>query len=799
MRNILKKNIGGVSLLFMLLCICTTLAAQTADEIALAKQLARQQGYSESEISAMEARLYGKTVTQTAVTEDANAIDRNDVQQQVFMPTDSNNPVQPDTAEIFGHSIFRNKNAIFIPSYNIPTPSNYKLAAGDEVVIDVWGAVVTNYTLQVSPEGSIRIPDIGPVYVNGQTMVQAEANIRDYLSKIYSGITDPTPNTFVKVSLGKIKSVTVNVVGDVVTPGTVTLPSLSTVVSALYIAQGPSRIGTVRNVRLLRGGRDVSVFDLYRFIFFGESDTNVKLEDNDVISVAPYYAVVSVEGAVKRPMKYELKENETIEDLILFSGGFTGDASRESVYVERIMETGGRTLPASLVGSAAVETYVVPAREFTTFKLKDGDRVLVRKTDGEFANKVNVTGAVWYPGAYSITDSLRSVKDLIAAAGGLKPDAYTERAYIARTGETGLPESVTMNLQNIILGSENVELESNDTLKVFYNSELTPVHTISVMGSVNAPGDFTYREGLTLGDAILMAGGIDEAATLEKVEIARRIVKEEESLDLSDTVALILHLNLLKNPDDSDTKLSPYDIVYVRRSAQYRPQQTITIEGEVNYPGSYVIEKNTVRLSDIVNKAAGFRKDAYAAGAVLTRRLTETERANLEIAKSMAMQQTDDSTAKANLSMIDVGSSYTVAINLDLAVANPGSYHDIVLRTGDVITVPKYTNMVKVSGNVYFPNHVTYKPGENYKYYVNNAGGYNKGSVKRNVFMIHMNGYVAKRGSKEFVVKPGTEIVVPKRVADPSRRGQTIASIMGMASSTASLAAMVVAILNYSK
>lgn len=835
---VMNKVLTKLSLLVVLLVgvAATSAYAQSAAEIEMAKKLARQQGYSESEINAMMSK-YNSGSSTTLNSNNGNygvsdTLNRNNIQFQngnnVRFQNKNDKMYRDDmmyrndmqnswnaadwelrggnglltgrrrVPEIFGHSIFRNENVSFIPSYNIPTPSDYRLSAGDDVVIDVWGAVVTNMTLRISPEGTVRIPDLGPVNINGQTVAQAEANIKEYLSKIYSGIHDPVPNTFVKVSLGSIRSVTVNVLGDLKSPGTYTMPSLSTIASSLYMAQGPDSIGTVRNVKLFRNGKEISSFDLYKFLIAGQFDSNVKLEDNDVVSVAPYFAVVEVNGAVKRPMRYEIREGETLKDLFDFAGGFTGNAFVESVYVERVKNSDSKG--GKLVGVASpLETYMVAEGEFNAFKLENGDKVTVRNNIEEFANRVYVEGAVWYPGHYSMGEGISTVKELIAAAGGLKPEAYLNRAHIIRLGENKEKQMVTMNLQKVLLGGETIKLKNSDTLKIYSTEDFAQKLDVDVRGEVNEPGLFEYRKGMTVGDAILMAGGVTEAATLEKVEVARRIISgKEKNLD-TDTVALVLHYNLLKNPDGANSELFPNDIIYVRRSAMYKPQQNIVIEGEVKYPGGYVIEKNTVRLTDIVKSASGFTNDAYVKGAKLTRYLTEDEIRNLAIAKDMAKEQLTDSLEIAKLDQMEVGRSYTIAINLDLAVANPGSYHDVVLRSGDVISVPKINNTVKVSGSVFFPNYVTYKEGANYRYYLDMSGGYDKGAMKKRIYVIHMNGFVARRGSKEFKVTPGCEIVVPKRKVDERAKGETLAAILGIASSTASLSAMIVTIINNSK
>lgn len=792
----IRKNrlvVGAFSLLFMIFGASLSLNAQTAEEIEAAKQMARMQGYSDAQIEAMLQKQRGggssSTVSQPNATVDRNAPQTNiyGVAGQPEIVIQDETSSKPSEGTPFGHSIFKNANLNFVPSYNIPTPENYKLSAGDEIVIDVWGAVVTNISTQVSPEGSIYIPDLGPVYIYGQTVAQAEKSVKNYLSKIYSGINEPTPDTFVKLSLGKIKSVTVNVIGDVEKPGSYTLPSLSSVASALYLAGGPNGLGTIRDIKLYRNNNLVATFDVYDYVIYGKSGNNVRLEDNDIIIVSPYSGIVGVSGEVKRPMKYEIKDGETLSDLFAYSGGFTSRAYVESVQVDRFkfdkVETG-----------AVAKTYSVEAKDFGSFKLIDGDRVTVRGNNDRFTNKVKIAGAVWRPGTYSISDTLSTLKQLLSSAGGVMDNAYLEKGYIVRLGQNRMKEQVSFSLNNVILGSEKITLMPDDSVQIFYIDSLLPKQVVSVQGQVNSPDEFEYRRGMTIGDAILMAGGITNAATLERVEIARRIVASDEPVsaaDLSDTIAVVLRYNLLKNPKDVDVKLEPFDMLFVRMSAMYKPQQSITVEGEVNYPGTYVIEKNTVRLSDVLKRAEGFNKDAYPKGAKLTRVLTTEEFERLKVAMMIARKQAADS---SSIDSLEIGDRFSIVIDLEEALENPGSYADVVLRSNDIITIPKLNNTVNISGGVLYPNVISYNPKLHYKKYISNAGGYRSGAIKRKVYMVHMNGSVATRGTKEFRVRPGTEIVVP--VKDKKQNSQSVATIMSVAASTANLAAMMVTIIN---
>lgn len=750
----------------MMLCVSFPLSAQSSSGMELARQLVRQRGYSQEQIEQM-------------------------LKQQ------NGNP-------IFGHDIFRNPNLDFIFNYNIPTPDNYKLSAGDEIIIDIWGNVITNITAAISPEGAVNIPDLGPVYLAGYTVIQAEKTLREYLSKIYSGIAAPIPDTFVKLSLGRIRSITVNVAGDIEIPGSYTLPSLSTMASVLYMAGGPSEIGTVRDIKLHRNNKLISRFDVYDFIIYGHYDANLRLEDNDVIIVEPYSGIVTLTGGVKRPMKYEVKYGETLGKLIKYAGGFTDNAYSNRVHVERVYAPDHKS-------GAASRSFDVSGEEFDSFEIADGDFITVQTNAGRFANRVQIDGAVWRPGSYSLRNGtgdlqgISTLRQLIAAAGGVREDAYLPRGYILRFGKNRMKEQVSFSLQDVILGKDTIALFPDDFIHIFSIESLTPKQTVQILGEVNIPSgsmgkdkkkvEYGYRKGMTLGDLILRANGVTDAAALDRIEIARRITDDSGRFCKTDTVALILHYNLFARPQDTDVELKPFDMVFVRKSASYIRQETIAIEGELNYPGVYVIEKNTVRLSDVVAKAKGVTPDAYVKGARLTRKLTKAEFERLKDAMQIAQREITDATY---LDSMVIGESYTIAIDMEQAIARPGSYADVVLRTGDVITIPKLNNTVKISGAVLYPNTISYNPGYSWKEYVSNAGGLLPRAFKRKIYMVHMNGSVAAMGSKGFFVQPGTEIIIPFKDKRPNT-GQSLAAILGMASSTASLAAMAVIISNQAK
>lgn len=819
--------------LVMVVALCGSFVAahaQSATDIELAKQLAKQQGYSDAQIEAMMNKQTNNGESNLNSSQKTYSVDRNAAalqqqqqmqQQQKQMQMNYGVAGQVDgqqgmfgmmdpmyqlpelktgAALIYGHNIFKNKELSFVPSYNIPTPANYKLSAGDEVVIDIWGDVISNVTSTVSPDGSVTIPEFGPVYLAGMTVAKAEQNLKSYLSKIYSGLSQEEPTTFLKVSLGKTRSVTVNVVGDVEKPGSYTLPALSTIASVMYLAEGPNDLGTIRQINLFRNGKLVSSFDLYEFIVNGTADSDVKLEDNDVISVAPYAGLVTVMGGVKRPMKYEIKPGETLDKALLYAGGFSDIAFTDKVHIDRI------TTDENVEGATG-ESFDVMAEQFGSFQLKDGDVVTVNTNSQRFKNRVQIAGAVWRPGSYSINSNTSNLKQLIQAAGGLRDDAHTDKGFIVRYGVDRAKEQVSFNIADVILGKQDIKLVADDSVQIFSKDSLMPELTVKIYGEVNkaiGPNNyknerntFEYRAGMTIGDLILIAGGLTDAATLSKVELARRNVNEMESGEFTeeaDAIAVVYEYNLLKNPADADVQLKPFDMIFVRKNPSYKEQQAITVEGEVNFPGTYVVEKGTVRLSDIIERAQGFSKDAYVKGAKLTRTLTKDEFERLKIAMQIAKKQAGDTTVVDSL---EVGESYTVAINMEQALAKPGSVADVVLREGDIINIPKFNNTVKISGAVLYPNTVSYDSRKNWKYYISNAGGVTQDGLRRKVYMVHPNGSVATKGESNFKVQPGTEIIIPARTKKDG--GEGLSSIMGIATSTASLAAMITTMINQLK
>ncbi len=770
------------------LFISFSLLAQSAAEIEMAKKMARAQGYSEAEINAMIGKHQGGSAqTQTATVKSVERAPKTNpiVQDSLALGYDLQQMpllVEKQENKIYGHAIFESQQMNFLPSYNIPTPANYKLAAGDEVVIDIWGAVYQNLTQEISPEGSITVPDLGPVYLAGQTIQEAEKNLKIQLGKIFSGIIADEPNTFIRLSLGRIRSFAINVVGDVKRPGTYTLPSLATVTSALYMAGGPSDIGSVRNIKIYRNNKLFKTFDLYKFMLDGDFQSNVRLEDNDLIKVGAYTNLVKVAGEVKRPMTYEMTNGETVSKLLEYSGGFTGNANVQRIHITR--KSGERA-----------ESFDVIGRDFASFQLLDGDSLTVMTNIQDNKNRVYIQGSVWHQGSYAISDTLNTLQQLIAAAGGVKDDVYQERGYIQRFNERRDTIALHFSVKNVLEGTEEVMLMPDDSIRIFAHRELEKRTLVYTFGEINKPDTFVFRPGMTLGDVILLSGGFTVGAAKSNIDVARRNVNDGDKV-AGETISTVYNFNLLENPQDVDFELAPYDIVFVRVAPNYKKQQTITVAGEVNFPGTYVVEKNVVRISDVIRKAGGANRDAYIKGATIERKLTDAEYKRAVTARKMAISQAGvDSTM---IEQIDRNDRYNVGIDLQAAIDNPGSYADVVLQEGDIINIPKMNNTVKISGGVLYTNVVTFNPSMKPKDYINMAGGYTKGAIKKNTYIVYMNGNVSRKGTSKYKVEPGCEIVVPVKSKEQMQR-VSAAEIMSIASSTASVATMVVSMISVLK
>lgn len=689
--------------------------------------------------------------------------------------------------KVFGRDIFNNKDLTFEPNMNIATPQNYILGPGDAVYIDIYGASQKTIESTVSPDGEVTIEGFGPVQVSGLTVAQANARLRSTLGARYS-------SSKIKLTVGQTRSIMINVMGEVKNPGTYTLPAFATVFHALYMAGGTNDIGTMRNIKVYRNNRLVSVVDIYDYILNGKLTGNVRLADNDVISVGPYDCLVNITGKVKRPMYYEMKRNESVGTLLKYAGGFTGDAYKKSV---RIVRKTGREY----------SVYNVDEFDMSAFHLADEDSVSVDSILPRFSNMVEVKGAVFRPGMYQVGGDINSVKTLIEHADGLREEAFTARAVMHRMKKDRTLEVVPVDVEGILDGTvPDIPIQNNDVLFIPTKQEMMEEQTITIHGEVQYPGIYRYADNETLEDFVLQAGGLKQTASTVKVDVSRRIVNPKALT--TDSVIARTYTFALKDGFVIDGtpgfKLMPFDEVYVRKSPGYYKQQNVVVEGEVMFSGTYTFSKKNQRLSDLIKSAGGVNDRGYIAGARLERKVNESERARMEAVLKKAKEEAEQmeiEAAKENkkidlkdsekIKKFEIPEFYSVGIELDKALANPGCDADIVLREGDKIIVPQYNGTVKINGAVMYPNTVGFQKGKKAKYYINQAGGFSEKAKKSQTYIVYMNGTIAKV-SQNAKPKPGCEIVVPEKEINK----MTIAEKMTIGTSVASIATMIATLAN---
>lgn len=680
--------------------------------------------------------------------------------------------------EIFGHNIFSNRRLSFAPSLNIPTPLNYRLGAGDEVIIDVWGSNEATIRQTISPDGFINIPNLGMVTLNGMTIKEAEQYLRKKLAQIYPVEGEDAASDF-KLTLGNIRTIQVSVTGEVVVPGTYSISSLSNIYNALYCAGGVNNLGSLRKVQLVRNGKQKAVVDLYDFILNGVLPDGLTLEDGDVINVPLYLSLVNVEGSVKRPMYYEMKDGETVQDLLDYAGGFAGDAYRSNINVLR-------------QNGVEYQVYTVDSNLFSAFILKDGDALTVGALIDRYENKLEVKGAVYRPGIYQLGDGIRTVSELIAKADGLKGDAFTNRALLHREREDLTFEVISVDVKAVLSGqAPDIQLQRNDILYIPSIYDLNDIGTITIEGEVATPGTFVYEANMTVEDIIMQAGGLLESASTVKIDVSRRI-KNPASKEQPDSIANVFTRSFKDGylvSEDLDFVLLPYDYVNVRRSPGYAEQGKVKVSGEVIFPGDYVLTHKNERLSDVIARAGGLNKWAYVKGARLIRHTLAEERNRTRSGMTVLTTGKDS----VNVANLDLDETYSVGIDLEAALAAPGSDADLVLRKDDMILIPEYINTVKISGNVMYPNVVAYNSGMSVRDYVEMAGGYGYRSKKNKAYIIYMNGTIARaRQMSKGVVEPGCEIVIPQK----RDKEFDVSSLMSVATTSSSVATMLATIMN---
>ena len=681
-----------------------------------------------------------------------------------------------DQKKVFGRDIFNNKALTFEPNMNIATPQNYKLGPGDAVFIDIYGASQKTIEGTISPDGEITIDGFGPVHVSGLTVAQANSKLRSTLGARYS-------SSQIKLTVGQTKTIMVNVMGEVKVPGTYTLSAFATVFHALYMAGGTNELGTLRSIKVYRNNKLVTVVDIYDYILNGKLTGNIRLADNDVIVVGPYDCLVNITGKVKRPMYYEMKRNESLSTLLKYSGGFAGDAYTKSVRVVR--KTGQQR-----------SVFNIEEFDMASFHVSDGDSVSVDSILPRYENTVELKGAVFRPGLYQLGNNINSVRSLIEHAEGITEEAFTNRAVMHRMKADRTLEVVSVDLAGILNGtSADIPLKENDVLFVPTKQDAMVDRTITIHGEVHYPGIYKYADNETIEDFILQAGGLRESASMVKVDVARRV--SDPKATVNDSIIARTYSFAIKDGFVVDGTpgftLMPFDEVYVRKSPGYSAQQNITVEGQAMFPGTYTLSMKNERLSDILKKAGGVTDLAYTPGARLERRITPDEKLRMQTITNMLNSQSGNDSL--DIKKLDLGNTYYVGIELDKAIAEPGGDADIVLREGDRLIIPEYNGTVKISGDVMYPNTVAYEKGKRASYYIDQAGGWGDRAKKSNTYIIYMNGTVAKVGHNAKIM-PGCEIVVPSK---PKKDARTLAQILTIGTSVASLATMIATIANIVK
>lgn len=706
---------------------------------------------------------------------------REETQDETTVLTD-NQPTTEELAQedqVFGRNIFNTRNLTFEPNSNMATPPNYQLGPGDEVIIDIWGASQTSIRQTITPDGTINMQELGPIYLSGMTVEEANRFLKNKLGTVFSN-----ENNQIRVTLGNTRTIQINIMGEVVQPGTYALSAFSTVFHALYRAGGVNDIGSLRNVQLVRNGKKIAAVDVYDFIMQGKIKDDIRLQEGDVIIVPAYDMLVKMSGNVKRPMRFEMKKDETLAALIKYAGGFNADAYSKSVRMVR-------------QNGMEYEVKTVDEMDYSVCQLRDGDVVTVGAILNRFTNKVEIKGAVYRPDIYALDGKVNTVRALIEKAQGLMDDAFTNRAVLQRQRDDLTSEVVSVDVKALMNGTiPDIPLRKNDILYIPSIHDLQDLGSVTIYGEVAKPDSYPYADNMTLEDLIIQAGGLKEAASTVRVDVSRRI-KDTKSVNSTDSIGQMFSF-ALKDGFVIDGQpgfvLQPYDQVFVRRSPGYQTQQNVSIQGEVIFGGAYTLTSKAERLSDLVKKAGGVTNSAYVRGAKLIRVANDEEKKRMQdVVKLMGRELGENAIDSLGL---QVDSLFSVGIDLEAALANPGGDADLVLREGDVLNIPEYVNTVKINGAVMMPNTVSYRKGEKVSYYLSQAGGYSQHAKKSKKFIIYMNGQVAKvkgNGSKQ--IEPGCEIIVPNKKQSKANLG----NILGYATSFSSLATMAATIVTLFK
>lgn len=698
-------------------------------------------------------------------------------------------------SKIFGADLFRNSKLTFEPNLNIATPKNYVIGPNDELLIDIYGNSEASYNLKVSPEGNINIEYVGVVPVAGLTIEAASSRIRSRMATVYAGLRNGS--TKLNIAIGNIRSIKVILTGEIVKPGTYTLPSLANVFNALYSSGGPTDKGSFRNIELIRGGKRIAVLDIYDFLMKGEMSDNLRLQDQDIIRVPVYQSRIEIVGEVKRPGIFELRSGESFRNLLNFAGDFTENAFRARVKVLKNTDTERKIADIS-------------SDQFAIYQPNTGDKYFVDRVLERFVNRVSIEGAVFRPGQYELEPGL-TLAQLIKKAEGLKEDAFQQRGYITRLKADNQTELISVDLSGVLKGStKDIPLMREDVITIASIFDLKEEYKVRIDGEVRQPGEFDFAEKMTLEELIIQAGGFTEAATEQRIEVSRR-VKNSNSSSESAIISEVFQIDIDKNLNFSKPKfeLQPFDIVSVRSSIGYEVQRQVKVEGEVLYPGMYTIKSKDERVSDLLKRAGGLTALAYVRGASLKREgpakatgknaINEQEEEQNKLAKLQRLQENVKDTTTTKV-MEEVLKNVYVGIKLDKILENPGTQSDLILEEGDVLRIPKQLQTVKVNGEILYPVTTVYNQGRGFKHYISQGGGFSNKSMRRRSYVIYANGAVRSTSKIFFFnnypsIEPGAELFVPKR--DDSRK-LSAQEILGMTTGIASLGAIVLGILNLS-
>lgn len=752
--------------------------------------LAKARGMSSTQISKLQERIRELQSQSGASGSSSNSISRvRENRKTTFDPFE--NLYEKDTIElenelpIFGMSFFRNENLTFEPSLNIPTPKNYVLGSGDQIIIDIWGASENTYQVSITPEGSILIPNIGPIYLSGLTVEKAEIKVKSKLKSIYSTLGE---NTYAQMSLGQIRTISVNVVGEVVRPGTYSLSSFATAFNALYSAGGPSDNGSLRNIMVFRSGKRIGALDAYRFLIDGEGES-ISLQDQDVVLVKPYHSRITLEGEIKRPAYYEVKEGETLANAIAFGGGFTGTAYTQSISLQRNDKN-----------FKTVKT--VNSNDFESLKLNNGDKIQIGEISNLFRNRIRVEGAVNHPDEFEYLEGLM-LSEIISQADGFRADAFMNQALILRENSDLTLSNIAFEPEKLISGEFDLDLQSGDLIKVQSIFDLREEYNVSLQGEVIKSGEFPFVEGMTVENLIYMAGGFKETAAKSFVEVARRITDDAKDQSFSSEIfnfPISESLNL--SSEASSFELFPFDLVVIRESPFYQKQVVISIEGEIQYPGKYVLERKDERISDVLKRAGELTQYAYAKGATLIRRTEyfETDDNKLATVAKIRKEELQSLYERDTIggAIPKFKTQESIGIQLEEIIKKPGSSYDLILREGDILSIPRLPQTVRVRGQVLYPSTIRYDDANSFTKFVSQAGGFSDKALKRKSYIVYANGTAEKTNSflwfKNYPdIEPGAEIVIPEK---REKRRLTPGEVIGLTSGISTLGWVIFQIVN---